>query len=301
MQLDQPQVLRHTFENRTPRRSWFHTTFRSFRRDSFALVAACILLVIIILSIVAPLVAPYDPTEAEPNLRLLGMGTPGHLFGLDGQGRDILSRVIWGGRASFPTALIPVMVATLVSVTLALLSGYFGGILGNIIMRVIDVIFAFPTIILAIAISAFLGTGRGSVIVAVSIVLLPPMTRVAYVAAREQVSRDFVEAARALGAPAWRLMLMHILPNAFPPVLVYATTLVGLMVVFVAGLSFLGLGLKPPTAEWGLMVAEGRQLIGVAPHVAVVPGLTISITALCFNLIGDGLRYALDPRVRNIK
>jgi peptide/nickel transport system permease protein len=212
----------------------------------------------------------------------------------------MLSRVIWGGRASLPTAVIPVVVATIISLTLALVAGYYGGILGNVIMRVIDVIFAFPTIILAIAISAFLGTGRGSVIVAVSIVLLPPMTRVAYVAAREQISRDFVDAARALGAPPWRLMLMHILPNAFAPVLVYATTLVGLTVVFVAGLSFLGLGLKPPTPEWGLMVSEGRQLIGVAVHVAAVPGLVISVTALCFNLVGDGLRYALDPRVRNI-
>jgi peptide/nickel transport system permease protein len=126
------------------------------------------------------------------------------------------------------------------------------------------------------------------------------MTRVAYISVREQINEDYVDAARALGASPLRLMFRHIAPNAFPSVLVYASTLVGLMVVFVAGLSFLGLGLQPPTPDWGLMVSEGRQVLGVAPHVATVPGIVIGITALCFNLIGDGLRFALDPRIRNI-
>ena len=153
---------------------------------------------------------------------------------------------------------------------------------------------------LAIVIAAFMGNSYFSVLVAVTIVLLAPMTRVAYVAVREQINEDYVEAARSLGASPLRLMFRHIAPNAFPSVLVYASTLVGLMVVFVAGLSFLGLGLQPPTPDWGLMVSEGRQVLGVAPHVATVPGIVIGITALCFNLIGGGLRFALDPRIRNI-
>ncbi len=280
--------------------SWLAITFRAFRKDRFALVAGVVLLTMFAIVAAAPLVSPFDPYEADPSIRIMGLGTEGHLFGLDGAGRDILTRVIWGGRVSIPLAVSPVLIAMVLSMSVALVAGYYGGAIGNILMRLIDVIFAFPTVVLAIVIAAFLGNGYTSVLVAVTIVLLPPMTRVAYIAVREQTGKDFVDAARSTGASPLRLMVMHIGPNAFPPVLVYASMLVGLMVVFVAGLSFLGLGLSPPTPDWGLMVSEGRQVLGVAPHVATVPGIVIGITALCFNLIGDGLRFALDPRVRNI-
>ena len=280
--------------------SWFVITFRAFRKDRFALVAAGVLLLIFTAVVFAPLVSPNDPYEADPSIRIRGPGTEGHLLGLDGQGRDVLTRIIWGGRVSIPLAVAPVFIAMFFSMWVALVAGYYGGTIGNILMRLIDVIFAFPTVVLAIVIAAFLGNGYFSVLVAVTIVLLPPMTRVAYIAVREQTGKDFVDAARSVGATPLRLMVFHIAPNAFPSMLVYASTLVGLMVVFVAGLSFLGLGLSPPTPDWGLMVAEGRQVLGVAAHVATVPGIVIGITALCFNLIGDGLRFALDPRVRNI-
>jgi len=280
--------------------SWWVVTFRAYRKDRFAVIAAVVLLVIIVLVAAAPIVSPFDPYEADPSIRIMGLGTQGHWLGLDGQGRDVLSRVIWGGRVSLPLAVAPVMIAMVLSMSLALVAGYYGGIIGNVLMRVIDVLFAFPTVVLAIVIAAFLGNGYASVLVAVTIVLLAPMTRVAYIAVREQTGQDFVDAARAVGASPFRIMFVHLAPNSFPSVLVYSSTLVGLMVVFVAGLSFLGLGLQPPTADWGLMVSEGRQVLGVAPHVATVPGIAIGIAALCFNLIGDGLRYALDPRVRNI-
>ncbi|MEX2230435.1 MAG: ABC transporter permease [Dehalococcoidia bacterium] len=280
--------------------SWWVVTFRAYRKDRFAVIAAVVLLVIIVLVAAAPIVSPFDPYEADPSIRIMGPGTQGHWLGLDGQGRDMLSRVIWGGRVSLPLAVAPVMIAMALSMSMALVSGYYGGIIGNVLMRVIDVLFAFPTVVLAIVIAAFLGNGYVSVLVAVTIVLLAPMTRVAYIAVREQTGQDFVDAARAVGATPLRIMFVHLAPNSFPSVLVYSSTLVGLMVVFVAGLSFLGLGLQPPTADWGLMVSEGRQVLGVAPHVATVPGIAIGIAALCFNLIGDGLRYALDPRVRNI-
>lgn len=280
--------------------SWWVVTFRAFRKDRFALIAGVVLLIIVTLTIAAPVVSPFDPYDADPRIRIEGPGTQGHLLGLDSQGRDVLSRVIWGGRVSLPLAIAPVLIAMALSMSTALLAGYYGGFVGNVLMRVIDVLFAFPTVVLAIVIAAFLGNGYFSVLVAVTIVLLAPMTRVAYIAVREQTGQDFVDASRAIGASPLRIMLTHLAPNSFPSVLVYASTLVGLMVVFVAGLSFLGLGLQPPTPDWGLMVSEGRQVLGVAPHVATVPGLVIGITALCFNLVGDGLRYALDPRMRNI-
>ncbi len=252
------------------------------------------------MTIAAPLVSPFDPYESDPTIRIKGPGTEGHLLGLDSAGRDVLSRVIWGGRVSLPLAVTPVLIAMAVSMAAALFAGHYGGWIENVLMRVVDVLFAFPTVVLAIVIAAFLGNSHTSVLIAVTIVLLAPMTRVAYVAVREQLAEEYVEAARALGASPLRMMFRHIAPNAFPSVLVYASTLVGLMVVFVAGLSFLGLGLQPPTPDWGLMVSEGRQVLGVAPHVATVPGVVIGITALCFNLVGDGLRFALDPRIRNI-
>ena len=183
---------------------------------------------------------------------------------------------------------------------LALVAGYYGGLVGNILMRFVDVLFAFPTVVLAIVVAILLGNSYRSLVLVVVTVLVAPITRVAYIAVREQLGRDFVDAARATGATPLRLMLVHIAPGAFPSVLVYATTLIGLMIIFVAGLGFLGLGISPPTPEWGLMTAEGRALLGVAPHIATVPGLVIGITAVCFNLVGDGLRFALDPRTRNI-
>jgi ABC-type dipeptide/oligopeptide/nickel transport system permease subunit len=280
--------------------SWLRVTFRAYRKDRFALVAGVLLTILVTMTIAAPLVSPFDPYDSDPRIRIMGPGTEGHLLGLDSAGRDVLTRVIWGGRVSLPLAVTPVLIAMAISMTVALMAGYHGGWVENVLMRVIDVIFAFPTVVLAIVIAAFMGNSYLSVLVAVTIVLLAPMTRVAYIAVREQINEDYVDAARALGASPLRLMFRHIAPNAFPSVLVYASTLVGLMVVFVAGLSFLGLGLQPPTPDWGLMVSEGRQVLGVAPHVATVPGIVIGITALCFNLIGDGLRFALDPRIRNI-
>lgn len=279
-------------------RSFLAGTIRAFLRDRFATAAAIILGVIIVAAIAAPLIAPHDPVRGTPTLRLQSP-TLEHWFGLDSQGRDVLSRLIWGGRVSIPLAVAPVVFATAISSLLALVAGYYGGWISNVVMRLVDIMFAFPTVILAMTIAAFMGAGYLSVLLATTIVLLAPMTRVAYVAVREQTGRDFVDAGRALGASTPRLLLLHIMPNAMAPVLVYASTLVGLMVVFVAGLSFLGLGLSPPTPDWGLMVAEGRQVMGVAFHVATFPGIVIAVVALCFNLVGDGLRYALDPRMRN--
>ncbi len=281
-------------------RSGLSVTWRVFKKDKAALAAGVILLLIFIATLAAPWISPYDPIDADTSLRLKPVGTPGHPLGVDGQGRDILSRLLWGGRVTLPSAMVPVAIATVISVVLGVIAGFHGGLVGNLIMRGCDVLFAFPTIILAIAIAGIIGRGLFNVMIAISVVLIPPITRVTFTATRDIGTMEYIQAARSVGAREWQIMCRHILPNAIPPIIVYATTIVGLLVVFSAGLSFLGLGVSPPTPDWGIMVSDGRTVLGVAPHVATVPGLMISITSLCFNLVGDGLRYALDPRMRNI-
>lgn len=281
-------------------RSGWWVTWQTFQKDKAAVAAAVILLLICAMTLAAPWMSPYDPIDGDTSLRLAPVGTPGHLLGVDGQGRDIFSRILWGGRVTLPSAMVPVLVATIIGVTLGVMAGFHGGLVGNSIMRGCDVLFAFPTVILAIAIAGIIGRGLFNVMLALSVVLVPPMTRVTFTATRETEAMEYIQAARAIGAQEWSIMLRHILPNVIPSVIVYASTVVGLLVVFSAGLSFLGLGVTPPIADWGVMVSDGRTVLGVAPHVATVPGLMISITSLCCNLVGDGLRYALDPRMRHI-
>jgi len=277
-------------------RSRLAATLRAFAQDKAAVAAALILLLIALASLLAPLIAPRDPLAADPILRLAPIGTDGYPLGGDFQGRDLLSRLLWGGRVTLPAAIVPVLIAGTLGLALGLLAGYAGSWLDGIVMRTMDVLFAVPDVILAIAIAAALGSGFGSVVTATTLVLVAPLTRMAYAATREQRHADYVLAARASGAAAHHLLGRHLLPNVLAPVLVYATTIVGLLVVFTSTLSFLGLGVPPPTPEWGLMVDEGRKVLNVSPHAATIPGLAIALTALCCNLVGDGLRYALDPR-----
>lgn len=282
---------------RRPESSW-RLFWLALKRDKVAMASAVFLLLVVLVTIFAPLIAPYDPYEAETSLRLKGPFTEGHILGLDGQGRDILSRLIHGGRVSLPVALIPVAIATAISVVLGLIAGYFRRGLGEIIMRVLDVFYAFPTVMLAIAIAGILGPGMANVMLSIVIVLIPYITRVVYTATMVVGEEDFVQAARACGAGDLRIIFRDILPNVLSPVIVYGTTTMGLQVVFAAGLSFLGLGVQPPIADWGIMTASGRDVLSVAPHVSAIPGVMLLLVALAFNLVGDGLRDALDPRLR---
>jgi ABC-type dipeptide/oligopeptide/nickel transport system permease subunit len=270
-----------------------------FRRDRMALLGGTILFIVVFLAIFAPLLSPHHPYEMDVTKRLRPPGTPGYLLGADEAGRDILSRLLWGGRISLVTAVVPVLAATLVSLVIGLVAGYYGGWIDQVLMRTLDVFFAFPRIILAIALAAALGAGMVSVMLALFAGLIPYIARVAYGAVLTTKNLQFVEAARSCGAKGRQIIFHEILPNIVPPVIVYATTLTGLMVILAAGLSFLGLGVHPPRADWGIMLDGGRRVITIAPHVSTIPGLVILLVSVAFNLLGDGLRDALDPRLRD--
>jgi peptide/nickel transport system permease protein len=272
--------------------------WEALSRDRLAVAAGGGILLICLVAAFAPLLSPYDPTVGDNSLRLAPIGTPGHLLGLDGQGRDILSRLIWGGRVSLAIALMPVAVASILSVALGLIAGFFGGKVDMLIMRTLDVFFAFPAVLLAVAIAGVLGPGMLNVMLSITVVLVPYISRVAYMATVTVKNELFVDQARVCGARPWQILLHYILPNTLSPVLVYGTTLVGIMIVLGAGLSFLGLGISPPTPDWGVMCSDGRNFLSVAPHVSAVPGAILVLVAMSFNLLGDGLRDALDPKLR---
>jgi peptide/nickel transport system permease protein len=271
---------------------------RAFARDRQAMVGLLIIAIVGGAALAAPLISPWDPLASASVERLSPVGTPGHVLGTDEQGRDILSRLIWGGRASLLVGILPTVTAGVVALGLGLLAGYLGGAVDHVIMRALDVFFAFPLVLLAIAIVGVIGPGMGNQMFALAVVLVPYSTRVVRTATLSVKPLEFVEAARALGASGGRLIGRHLLPNVLPPLLVYTSTLVGMMIVASAGLSFLGLGVQPPTPDWGVMVGNGRLVLYRAAHVATIPGIVIVVAALAFNFVGDGLREALDPRAR---
>ena len=270
-------------------------------RDKVTLVAAVLLILIILSSLLAPVISPYDPNEADligvRVNRLAPIGSSGHLLGTDGQGRDMVSRLLHGGRMSLLAGVLPVFVALLIASTLGITAGYAGGRLNMLIMRVVDMFYAFPIILLAIAIAGALGPGLNNTLIALSIVFIPPITRVAESVTTQVRSMDFVESAQASGAGGFSIVRYHIVANVAGPIVTYASTLVGVSIIVAAGLSFLGLGVSVPQAEWGLMLSQLRQSIYVDPWIPALPGLMIFLTSMSFNLLSDGLRDALDVRL----
>jgi len=278
-------------------RGYWATVLQRLRRDKLTVACAAALLLIVLAAIFAPWLAPADPYKASMLRRLLPVGSHGFPLGTDELGRDMLSRLIYGGRLSLFTGFLPVVAAFLAGTTLGVAAGYAGGRLNMAIMRSVDVFYAFPSVLLAVAISGALGAGIVNSLVALTIVFVPPITRVAESVTTGVRNLDFVDAARASGAGAFTIVRVHVLGNVLGPIFVYATSLISVSMILASGLSFLGLGTRPPEAEWGLMLNTLRTAIYVNPAVAALPGAMIFIVSICANLMSDGLRSAMDVKV----
>jgi peptide/nickel transport system permease protein len=260
-------------------------------------IAAVVIGAIAVMAILAPLVSPTSPIAGVLSDRLMPFAEGGHALGTDGQGRDMLSRMIWGARPSLLTGVIPVAVATVIGTAIGVAAGLAGRVTNGLTMRVLDVFYAFPAILLAIGIATVLGSGASNAIIALAVILVPPIARLAEGEVARLRELDFMEAAQASGATRVGIAVRHVLPNVGPPILVYSTALVGLAIVYAAGLSFLGLGLQPPTAEWGLMVSDLRQYVFSNSGLALVPAVAILVVSVAFNVLGDALRDAIDVRL----
>lgn len=276
---------------------YWRSVWGRLRRDPVTMVVAAILAAIILIAILAPWVATHDPTTGSVIGRLKPIGSEGNWLGTDETGRDMWSRLAYGGRLSLLAGIAPVMISLLVGGLLGITAGYAGGIVGTLIMRTMDVFYAFPSILLAIAICGMLGSGLFNSVLALALVFIPPMVRISETVTTQCRHLDFVEAARASGTTTAQIIRHHMLANVLGPILVYATSLISLSIILSAGLSFLGLGVTPPSAEWGLMLNSLRQSIYIQPYVAALPGLLIFVTSMCFNLVADGLRSAMDVRL----
>ncbi|MCI7813128.1 MAG: ABC transporter permease subunit [Lachnospiraceae bacterium] len=279
-------------EIRTP----FREFVKNFKKQKTALVAAGFLICLALIAIFCYQIAPYGINESDYNSVLQGPSLK-HLFGTDEFGRDIFSRILCGTRISLSVGLISVSVAAIAGSFLGLIAGYYGGILDSIIMRIGDTLFAFPGLILAIGIVAILGPGLYNVVIAVAVFGIPTFARLVRSSTLQLKNSVYVQAATGLGASDARILFHHILPGALPNVIVQYTMSIGRSILTASSLSFLGMGASPPTPEWGLMLSNSRNYISTQPHMAFFPAFVIFLTVLFFNLLGDGLRDALDPKL----
>ncbi len=282
--------------SRKPRSLWSDAWARLLR-NPVAMTGGIVVIVLVAVALSATQIAPYDPL-AQDLANSLAPPSPLHLAGTDVHGRDIFSRIISGTAISLRIGFLGMLLGCVVGVTLGLISGYYGGWLDTVIMRVLDVQLAFPGLLLAICIVAIIGPGLENVIVAVGIFSVPVFARVTRGCVLGLKQQDYVLAARMIGAQDRRIMISHMLPNTLAPILVIGTLRIGTAILTAASLSFLGLGAQPPIPEWGAMLSDGRSYLTIAPHVATTPGLAILVTVLSFNLLGDGLRDALDPKLK---
>jgi peptide/nickel transport system permease protein len=284
---------------RTGRRSaglWLDA-WQRLLRDHAAVGGMFVIALLIVVAIIAPAVTPYPPNDQSFRIKLQAPSEE-HLMGTDEFGRDIFSRVLVGTRVALFVGILPVVIALLAGVSLGLAAGYYGHRVDQIVMRLIDILLAFPWLLLAIGIMAILGPGIKNVVIAVAIVYIPAFARIVRGSVLSIKEKEYVEAARSIGQPAHQIIVRHVLANAWAPIIVLSTLSIGQAIIYAAGLSFIGLGTQPPDADWGVMLTSGREYLRDAPWLGFFPGLAILITVLAFNLFGDGLRDALDPRLR---
>lgn len=274
-------------------------TWRQFRRNRAGVAGLAVIAGFLLIAIFAPQLAPADPYEPDFE-RSLENPTRGNLMGRDELGRDMLSRIIFGARISMVIGVIAVAIGGGVGVPLGALSGYYGGVPDLLVQRAVDIMLAFPGILLAIVVVAVLGVGLAQAMLAIGIVSIPVYARLVRGQALMLRNQEFIDAARALGGGTARIVVKHILPNSMAVIIVQSSLQFAAAILSAAALGFLGLGAQPPAAEWGAMLSSARQYLRLAPHAVVFPGLAIMVTVLGFNLLGDGLRDALDPRLRTI-
>lgn len=272
--------------------------WRRFRKQKVAVIALFFVLALVAMAVFAPWIAPYDPATPDYMAILEGPSAK-HLAGTDAYGRDIFSRIIWGTQISLAVGFLSVTLGAVVGVALGIISGFYGKWVDSLIMRLCDLLLAFPGILLAIAVIAILGPGITNVIYAVAVFSVPVFARLARGSTLQLKATVYVDAARAIGVADRVIMLRHILPGTLPNVIVYFSMRIGTSILTAAALSFIGLGAQPPSPEWGAMLADGRAYMGVADHLTLFPGLAIFATVLGFNLLGDGLRDALDPKLKS--
>ena len=299
-----------------PRRSsnlWLEA-LRNLRRSPSAILGMSVIGALIFVALAAPLIATHDPIQPmigvpgetgrlpskPPCIPLFGCEDPLHILGLDLNARDLFSRVVFGSRASLSVGIITISLSIFVGTALGITAGYLGGAVDNVIMRLMDVVLAFPALLLAISIVTILGPGLTNALLGITITFIPQYARLSRASALSLKEQEFIIAERALGASPLRIVLAHVLPNAITPIIVQGTLGVGTAILDAAALSFLGLGAQPPTPEWGQILSESRNYLFTSPHLVFFPGIAIMITVLGFNLLGDGLRDALDPRLNRV-
>ncbi|SDD02665.1 peptide/nickel transport system permease protein [Cupriavidus sp. YR651] len=273
---------------------YWATVGRRLLRNRLAMAAALILIALVTMAIFAPALMPADPYASSILKRLKPVGTEHYLLGTDELGRDMLSRLMLGGRLSLFMGITPVLLAFVIGSALGIVAGYAGGWTNTVIMRLTDILYAFPSVLLAIALSGTLGAGVGNALLSLTIVFVPQIVRVAESVTTQVRNREFVDAARASGASSLTIVRAHVLNNVLGPIFVYATSLISVSMILASGLSFLGLGVKPPEPEWGLMLNTLRTAIYTQPWVAALPGAMIFLTSISFNLLADGIRSAME-------
>ncbi|MFZ8824122.1 MAG: ABC transporter permease [Desulfurococcales archaeon] len=292
--MERREILKKIFDARKKRRE---EMWEALKANRAAYVSLYIVGALVIMAIMGSLVTPYNPYDFDLS-RARMPPSISHPFGTDELGRDILSRILAGARYTIGISVASVALGVLIGVILGLVSGYLGGLWDTIIQRIVDVMLAFPTILLAIALVASLGQGVASLIIAIAVSTFPVYARLVRGVVLQIVSEDYIAAAKLLGKSSTYIMIKHVLPNSVSAIIVQATYYMGLSILLASALGFLGLGVPPPTPEWGSMIGSGRTYLFSSPHIVVFPGLFIMISALSFNLLGDGLRDALDPRTR---
>ncbi len=285
-------------QQKAKKKSEFMRVMRQLSKNKLAMVGLAILIIEILLALLAPYIIPYDYAKMDV-VNAFQTPSAAHLFGTDDTGRDIFSRVLYGGRYSITTGILAVLISLVPGIVIGAIAGYFGGQVDNIIMRILDIIQAIPGMLLMIVIASVLGPGFFNTIIALSISSIPGSARMLRAQMLKERENEYIEAAQSINCSKFRIIFSHLLPNCMSPMIVSSTMGVAQTITMAAGLSFIGLGIQPPTPEWGAMLSDARQFMDQAPHLIIFPGLAIAITVLALNFLGDGLRDALDPKLKN--